>query len=971
MSKNIVTISDISNYDNVFSRQKKELLEKATLPTIAAYTNPNGADIQALNKNIRILASTKCQISKDNLEFVLLADRSGVSLRLTNFSIKNLSGIGAEVKFETTGRYNYQEQFTISFNVYSEYLGLELSNPRIVYQDRRLQPNKAIESFDVKCVKKTSGLLDWQYKPCNYTLSISEPFYFIDGGRKTNSKRLSSNIGFNTTLNVGLADINDSIVGDELTPVITIDGNGTSSRKSLLSFRLVYLGLSVDEGNLVFNEPEFDVNKATIAFNVKCKKEPEELLDWQYLPCSYSINAEKPFSFLTNAGVKDGIRVMSDLGLDSIFNLCLSEISDSIVGKDLSPNLILSSMHDANAVKTLISLKLEYSGIRVSNICGINLKPIIGDMKPIESFDISFKGRTKNLMQWQYLANDCELRLNQPFCFEESRSDIIKVKSLHGLFKTLHVCLSSKTDPSFIGKELTPVVTIFGTGINDNVELQHPVIIQPKPAPGIEVKFVPELSPLRISDITNDIRLGYLEITNTCNNPLGDNLIINKIDSSNKCISVEEAVFSPINPGKSAKVTVLKYKSQAFQDLTEEPFSINCMINVNSNAGVKNLRFILVVTDSTPVGNQDEIIIPITSLPQLNIGITDTTNCFDGEGKKEVDLCISHWHDKPRKNVSLSLEDKKGVASLEENSFPEIAPNADKHTLLFVDVSKLALNKPTQVIITANADYTYKVSKTVTIIENPKEEAKLRIENLSGSIYSICANGKEYSVATFDVVNATQSSSVVEAESADITSLHVEMTEKEKTGYSAFFRIVRPKDVLKPQERAKCTVVLKIEREKFDKDSDYFSYRPVCDNQINYEEAQYQTQSMSINRQQPVEKSEISFEPERNNGYDPKDNSLLIGTIVLHEKRENPDSERFYDRVKEGIGIVDKDFFFMNEEGVESEDLQTFGIEKTKLKLYWKVLGRENVFKDIPLPIHYYCENVPEDNDKLISEVYE
>ena len=165
--------------------------------------------------------------------------------------------------------------------------------------------------------------------------------------------------------------------------------------------------------------------------------------------------------------------------------------------------------------------------------------------------------------------------------------------------------------------------------------------------------------------------------------------------------------------------------------------------------------------------------------------------------------------------------------------------------------------------------------------------------------------------------------------------------------------------------------MLKIEREKFDKDSDYFSYRPVCDNQINYEEAQYQTQSMSINRQQPVEKSKISFDPERHNGYAPKDNSLLIGTIVLHKKRENPDSERYYDRVKESIGIVNKDFFFMNEEGVESDDIQTFGIEEKKVKLYWKVLGRENVFMDISLPIHYYCENVPEDNDKLIAEVYE
>lgn len=971
MSKYIVKISDAGNYDNVLSRQKKELLEKATLPTIGAYTNPNGADIQALNKNIRILATTKCQISKDNLEFVLLADRSGVSLRLTNFSIKNLSGIGAEVKFETTGRYNYQEQFTISFNVYSEYLGLELPNPRIVYQGRRLQPNKAIISFDVKCLKKTLGLLDWQYKPCNYTLSVSEPFYIIDGGRKTNNQRLSSKLDFNKTLSVCLADIDDSLVGEELTPIITLDGNGTSSRQSLISFRLEYLRLSIDKGQLVFNESEFDVKKAIIAFNVKCKKEAEGLLDWQYLPCNYSLNAEKPFSFLTNTGVKDSIRVMSDFGLDSTYNLCLSEIADSMVGKDLSPNLIVSSIHDANAVKTLITLKLEYSTIKISNINEINLKPIIGDTSPIESFDMSFKGRTKNLMQWQYLANECELKLNQPFCFEESRGDAIKVKSLHGLFKTLHVCLSSKIDSSYVGKELTPVVTISGTGIFDNVDLQHPVVIQPKPAPGIEVKFVPELSPLRISDITNDIRMGYLEVTNTCDNPLGDNLIINKIDSSKKCITVEEAVFSPINPGKSAKVTVLKYKSQAFQNLMEEPFSVDCMINVNSNAGVKNKRFKLVVTDSTPVGSQDEIIIPITPLPQLNIGIADTITCFDGEEKKEVDLCISHWHGKPRKNVSFSLDDKKGVASLDEGNFPEIIPNADKHTLLFIDTSNLPINKPTLVVITANADYTYKTSKTITIIKNSKEEAKLRIENLSGSVFGIYANGKEYPVATFDVVNATHSSSVVEAESADITSLRVEMTEKEKTGYSAFFRIVRPKDVLKPQERTKCTVMLKIEREKFDKDSDYFSYRPVCDNQINYEEAQYQTQSMSINRQLPVEKSLISFEPEQNNGYNPKDDRLLIGTIVLHEKRENPDPERYYDRVKEGIGIVDNDFFFMNEEEVEKNDMQTFGIEKKPLRLYWKILGRENVFMDISLPIHYYCDNVPEDNDKLISEVYE
>ena len=973
MKRARLTITTNINYDGFLVLSKQELLGNAskTTPTFRAYTNPQGSDISVLNDNITILSRTKCNIEKENLVFVLSENRTGVFIRLTNFSIKNLSGVGAEVTFETTGRYNYQEQFTISFNVYSEYLGLELFNPRIVYQDRRLQANKAIESFDVKCVKKTLGLLDWQYKPCNYTLSISEPFYFIDGGRKTNSKRMSSKVGFITTLNVGLADINDSLVGEELTPIITLDGNGTPSRHSLVSFRLEYLRLSIDKGQLVFNEAEFDVKKAIIAFNVKCKKEPEGLLDWQYLPCSYSISTEKPFSYLTNTGVNDNICVMSDLGLDSVFNLCLSEISDSIVGKDLSPNLIVSSIHDANAVKTLITLKLEYSSINVSNINGINLKPIIGDTSPIESFDISFKVRTKNLMQWQYLANECELRLNQPFCFEESRSDTIKVKSLHGLFKTLHVCLLSKTDSSYVGKELTPVVTISGTGINDNVELQRPVVIQPKPAPGIEVKFVPELSPLRISDITNDIRMGYLEVTNTCDNPLGDNLIINKIDSSKKCITVEEAVFSPINPGKSAKVTVLKYESQAFQDLMEEPFSVDCMINVNSNAGVKNKRFKLVVTDSTPVGNNDEIIIPITPLPQLNIGVSDQILCYDGEEKKDVDLNVSHWHDKPRKNVSLSFEDKNGVASLEENCFPKIAPNVDNKSQLLIDVSKLAINKPTQVVVSAKADYTYKVSKRVTIIKKAKEPAKPKIENFYSERNYIYANGQKYKVSTFEIVNDTQSASEIEAESADITSLRVEMTEKEKTGYSAFFRIEKPKDVLEPQERVKCTVMLKIEREKFDKNSDYFSYRPVCDKQINYEEAQYQTQSMSINRQLPVEKSLISFEPEQNNGYNPKDDRLLIGTIVLHEKRENPDPERYYDRVKEGIGIVDNDFFFMNEEEVKTNDMQIFGIEKKPLKLYWKILGRENVFMDISLPIHYYCDNVHEDNDKLISEVYE
>ena len=128
---------------------------------------------------------------------------------------------------------------------------------------------------------------------------------------------------------------------------------------------------------------------------------------------------------------------------------------------------------------------------------------------------------------------------------------------------------------------------------------------------------------------------------------------------------------------------------------------------------------------------------------------------------------------------------------------------------------------------------------------------------------------------------------------------------------------------------------------------------------------------MSIYEQQPVEKSKISFEPEQNNGYNPKDNIFLRGIIVLHEKSENFDPEKYYDRVKESIGIVNKEFFFMNEEGIESDEIQTFGIEKKKLKLYWKVLGRENIFLNMPLPIRYYCENVPDDNDKLISEIYE
>lgn len=973
MKRARLTITANKNYD-VLVLKKNELLGKAgkATPTFRAYTNPQGSDISTLNDNIIILSETKCNIEKENLVFALSENRTGICLRLNNFSIKNLLGLGAEVTFETTGKYNYQEQFTISFNVPSEFLGLELSNPRIVYQGQRLQPNKAIESFDVKCVQKTSGLLDWQYRSCNYTLSIAEPFYFIlDGGRKSNSQRLSSKLGFNTTLNVGLADISDSIVEEDLMPIITLDGNGTSSKHPLLSFRLVYLGLSIDEGQLVFNEAEFDVKKAIIAFNAKCKKDPEGLTDWRYLPCNYLLNVEKPFSFLTNTGVKDSIPVISDFGIDSTFKLCLSEIADSMVNKELLPSLTISNLHNTNANQTLLSFKLEYSGVEVSNIKAIKLKPIIGDTEAFESFDLSFKGRTKNLMQWQYLANKCELKLCQPFCFEESRSDSIAVKSLCGLFETLHVCLSSKTAPSYIGKELIPIVTISGKEINDEVELLHPVIIQPKPVPEIEVKFVPESSSFRITDITKDIIMGYLEITNNCKNPLGEDLVIKKIEPSNKCISIEKAVYSPINPGKSVKVTVLKYKSQAFMGLTEEPFSINCIINVTSNAGARDLRFTLVVTDSTPVWNQDEITIPITPLPQLNIGVSDQIICYDGEEKKEVDLCVSHWHDKPRKNVLLSLEDKKGVASLEKNSFPIITPNVDYKLQLLIDVSKLKLNKPTQVIVSAIADYTYKVSKSVTIIKNSKEVAKPKIENFYSENNFIYANGQEYKVSTFDIVNDTQSASEIEAESADITSLGIEIAEQEKIVYSPFFRIDRPKDLLKPQEKVKCTVLLKIKREKFYEDSVYFNYRPVCDNQINYEEVHNQTQSVTINRQLPVEKGMISFDPEQNNGYDPKDNSFFIGTIVLHEKKENPYPERFYDRIEECIGIVDKNFFFTNNEGKETDDIQTFGIEKKELRLYWRVLGRENLFLDIPLPIHYYCENVPEDNDKLISEIYE
>ena len=971
MRKTNIVISDVSCYD-VLVRHKSELLAKATMvtPTVRAFSNPKGSDLKALNDNIRIISSTKCQISKKNLEFVLLDDRSGVSLRLINFSISNLSGLDASVKFETTGRYNYREQFDIFFNVYSEFLGLDLSNPRIVYQDRQLKASKVIESFDVKCVKKTSGLLDWQYKPCNYTLSISEPFFFIDGGRKRNSQRLSSKIGFNTTLNIGLADINASIVGEELTPIITIDGNGTSSRYSLLSFRLVYSSLSIDEGHLVYNESEFDVNKATIAFNVKFKKEPDDLQDWQYLPCNYTIKVEKPFSFLTNTGVKDIVRIMSDFGLDSVFNLCLSFISDSIVGKDLSPNLMVSSIHNTNVTKTLISFKLEYSDLMINNIKELIPNPIIVDTAPIESFDITFKGKTSNLKLWQYLANDCLLKLNEPFCFVESGTDSIKEKVRPNLHKTLNVCLSSHIESSYIGKDLIPEVLVSGKGINEKVKLK-PTNPSPPPSSKMKIEFIPALSPLRVLDITKDQKIGSLKITNTCDNPLGESLIISKIDSISKCVSTEEVAFSPIKPGASVEGIGLIYKAQSFNDLAVDPFLVNCMIIVNSNAGVKNLRLTLVVTDNPPAGNQDEIIIPITPLPQLNIGVSDQLICYDGEEKMEVDLNISNWYEKPRKNVYLSLDDTKGVASLDENSFPEIAPNIDYKTMLLLDATKLTINKPVQVVISAKADYTYKVSKSVTIIKKVKEVAKPKIENFYSESYSIYANGQEYKVSTFEIVNDTQSASEIEAESADITSLRIEIADQEKTVYSTFFRIKRPKDFLKPQERVKCTVMLKIEREKFDKDSDYFSYRPVCDNQINYEEAQYQTQSMSINRQQPVEKSKISFDPERHNGYAPKDNSLLIGTIVLHKKRENPDSERYYDRVKESIGIVNKDFFFMNEEGVESDDIQTFGIEEKKVKLYWKVLGRENVFMDISLPIHYYCENVPEDNDKLIAEVYE
>ena len=844
MKRARLTITTNNNYDGILVLSKQELLGNAskTTPTFRSYTNPQGSDISVLNDNITILSRTKCNIEKENLVFVLSENRTGVFIRLTNFSIKNLSGVGAEVTFETTGRYNYQEQFTISFNVYSEFLDLELSNSNIVYQDQRLQPNKTIVSFDVKCVKKTLGLLDWQYKPCNYTLSISEPFYFIDGGRKTNSKRLSSKLGFNTTLNIGLAELCESIIGQDLTPCIKKEGNGYSENSPLSTFRL------------------------------------------------------------------------------------------------------------------------EYSSIEIKNVQGINRTPIIGETEPIESFDAMFKSVTPHLEPWQNIDNDVEIKINPPFCFQETECDSLKIIAGPSLHQCIHVCLSSETDISYIGKKLIPIVSISAKGIKEEVKLQHPVIIQPKPKPEIEVKFVPELSPFRITDITKDIRMGYLEITNTCNNPLGEDLIIKRIEPSNKCISIEEAVYSPINPGKSAKVTVLKYKSQAFQDLTEEPFSVNCMIIVSSNAGVKNRKLELVVTEGTPVGNQDEIIIPITPLPQLNIGVSDQILCYDGEEKKDVDLNVSHWHDKPRKNVSLFLEDKNGVASLEENCFPKIAPNVDNKSQLLIDVSKLAINKPTQVVVSAKADYTYKVSKSVTIIKKAKEPAKPKIENYYSENNFIYANGQEYKVSTFEIINDTQSASEIEAESAEITSLCIEIAEQEKIVYLSFFRIDRPKDLLKPQERVKCAVLLKIEREKFDKDSDYFSYRPVCDGLTNYEEARNQTQYVTINRQLPVDKGKITFEPEKI-VYNPNAEIVFVGKLRL-QKSDNPNPDMYYDRINERIKLTDDDFYFEDENSNVLKGEQSFEREEKCLFLYWKVIGNwNNELQKIKLPICYYCDNVPEDNE--------
>lgn len=843
-----IEISKNNNY-KVLTIQRSELLKNDKKKHCWAYTNPKGPDIKALNDNICIKSARDCLISKENIKFELSNDGEYVFLCFINFSISNISGLDAQVTFETKGNYNYYFKDTLYFSVYNEYLGLELSESKFIYVDNILEANKPIICFNIKSKKNNLGLLTWQYNPCYYRISIEQPFYFIDNeGVKKNSVRELSKLDFSKTLNICLSEINEPIVGHVLKPVVRIEGNN--------------------------------------------KK-------WEH---------------------------------------------------------------------PLSNFKLEYSNLKISNIKVLKNNLIIGDSSSLLSFDVSFKANTSNLAPWKYLVNVCKLKINEPFQFVESMSDSIEVRVSYGYYQTFNVRFSTNIASHLIGSELTPQISIKGNQI-DEMKYLTPITPIAPPLPKIDLDFIPVLNPLCVCDIISDQKIGSLRITNACTCAFSRDLIVNGINTTNDCISVSKERVSPIKPGEGVEEIDILYHAQSFKDLTEEPFLVNSTIEVNSNVGQEKMDIGFIVTNDTLTKSSDKITIPITPLPQLNIGVSDQIICYDGEEKKEVDLCVSNWHDKPRKNVLLSLEDKKGVASLEVNSFPNITPNVDCELQLLIDVSKLTLNKPTQVVVSAIADYTYKVSKSVTIIKNSKEVAKPKIENFYSENNSIYANGQEYKVSTFEIVNDTKSASEIEAESADITSLDIEISEQDQKDYSTFFRINRPKDLLKPQERVKCTVILKIDREKFHENNVYFYYRPVCDNQANYEETRDLTQYVTINRQLPAERSMITFVPEQNNGYDPNDNHFLIGTIILHKKRENPDSGTYYDRTKERIGIVDKDFFFMDKEGIQINDVQTFGIEQKELRLYWRV--KDNVFLDMSLPIHYYCENVPEDNDKLISEIYE